>query len=137
MKIKFGHIINFKHILSGVNYVITRNNPDIVNEVIIIKEDSDFLKYKLAEPIRRGFLDEIKYPSSFRKLFFREEEGTGIVIGQTTRAEGYYFPGCSPTFGEDYSDSEPPYLKSTKTFTFWVVATGMNQTVLVPKNYLI
>jgi hypothetical protein len=67
----------------------------------------------------------MKYPTSLRKIIYKKIEDAGVIIGQTTRYEGIYYPG-------DYE--EPSYIQRTITCCFWIVATGMNKTVLVPKD---
>lgn len=72
------------------------------------------------------------FPAALRKVIFKRQTGSGIIIGQTKKSEGRYVPGTGVGSYMD-SDPEPAYLEISNTYTFWVVATDMNKKVLVPK----
>jgi hypothetical protein len=111
---------------------------EILFEIIYLKENTDV---KLYEPVtlKKAYAktmsllqDKVIYPVSYRKLVFTKFKTKlrGIIIGQTTRSEGKYIPGHS--YPPD--DYEQASLKIYKKYAFWVVAVGMNKTVLVPKD---
>ena len=128
-KIKFGDTIVFDEIFSDVMY-ITPKNAELYN----VKLYEDKFTLVKSVPINDGLWHEkVKYPAGYRKVIFSELHGSGIVIGQTMKKEGYYWPGYGPS-APDWDDVEPPLFDSKKTYTFWIVATNMNQKVLVPKE---
>lgn len=70
-----------------------------------------------------------KGSEDYIKIYLMESKGKGIVIGQTTKKEGYY----SPSVGEGW-ESEPAEFIVKKSIPFWKVAVGFNHIVLVPKS---
>ena len=128
MKIKnqFGKRISYKEILSRVVYI--ENKSECID--IKLTEDS---KFQEVVAVNDNWNERTKWPQAYRKLVFDEEYGEGIIIGQTKRSEGKYYPS-HPASPPDYDDAEPAVLEIKKTYTFWVVATEMNRTILVPKE---
>ena len=106
---------------------------EILHAVIYLKDLTkidDKLYTPVPDSIETIFNFHVK---SLRKIVFTKQNGEGIIIGQTRRNEGIYNPN-DPGSPPYYDDEAPPYLKTTKRYPFWVVAIGMNKTVLVPKN---
>ena len=128
-KIKFGDTVVFNEVFSDVIY-ITPKNAELYN----VKLYEGKFDVKKSVPINDGLWHEkVKYPAGYRKLIFRKFQGSGIVIGQTMKKEGIYWPGYGPS-APDWDNGEPPMFDIKKVYTFWVVATNMNQKVLVPKE---
>ena len=133
-KVKFGDLIKFDEIFYDVVYI---KNDDL--ETVKLYEHDEFnimetTVRKLSKSGELGILEKKKhYPSSLRKIIFLKQNGEGVVIGQKTKKEGFYSPGSSPS-APHWDDHEQSWLTVTKTYTFWIVAVGMNQTKLVPKN---
>jgi hypothetical protein len=78
-----------------------------------------------------------KYPGSTKRCVFHKLDApmTGIIIGQTKKSEGEYSPFIpSESTPNGVYEAEPASLDVSKVYTFWVVATSMNSTQLVPKN---
>ena len=131
-KIKFGDKIEFTEKFCNVVYI---NNKEYYDTKLYDSVDYDKLNIKrpITDIIRSGLLQEkVKYSSGYRKLIFTKESGSGIVVGQKIMKEGYYWPGSGPS-APYYDDSEPPSFDVKWTYTFWEVAIGMNQKILVPK----
>jgi len=127
-KIKFGDTIVFDEVFSDVIY-ITPKNAELYN-VKLYEGKFTLVKSKQIDGL---WHEKVKYPAGYRKLIFGELNGSGIVIGQTMKKEGIYWPGHGSS-APDWDDAEPPMFDTKKTYTFWVVATNMNHTVLVPKE---
>ena len=110
-------------------------NPDYSEEDLKSVEDILIPINDGPKPYKDGLLHEKvkKYPAGYRKLVFTKESGNGIIVGQTMKREGYYWPGYGPS-APNWDDSEPPVFDAKKTYTFWIVATKMNEKVLVPKT---
>ena len=124
---KFGEKIKYHEILHSIIYVKLIGSKD---EIFSKKLYINFIdEIELAEV--KYSIDKTRYPSSIRKIVFEKIDGEGIVIGQTRRNEGSYIPGY---YDSREMDGEQASLVISKTYTFWVVAIGMNKTVLVPKN---
>ena len=130
-KLKFGDRINFDEIFYDVLYITNKEYYDTKLYDISINPDS----LNITKPYKDGLLHEKvkKYPAGYRKLVFTKESGNGIIVGQTMKREGYYWPGYGPS-APNWDDSEPPVFDAKKTYTFWIVATKMNEKVLVPKT---
>jgi len=125
-KIKFGDTIEFDEIFSHVLYIKDKNLYDVK---LIDVNESDI---NVNKPIKDGLLHKKeKYPAGYRKIIFSKYIGNGIVIGQTMKKEGHYWPGYGPS-APDW-DAEPPSFDTKKVYSFWIVAIGLNQKVLVPK----
>ena len=62
---------------------------------------------------------------SFRKIIFikSNEFKSGIIIGQTKRDEGEYFPRHKAISNDPEDENIGAFLKLTKRYTFWIVAT--------------
>lgn len=101
----FGTTVAFDEILQCIKY--TKERTDGKKYV----EDIDILTNSVC--------------NHYRKCFHSRKHGTGILIGQTYRDEGQYWSGDTDS---------PGYLTISKRIPFWVVATGVNKTVLVPKD---
>jgi hypothetical protein len=122
--VKFGDRIDFFETFKEVVYI---NEYDLVDSKLY-SGDSYTIVPEKASIARPG---EIYFPPALRKLIFQRGLGSGIVIGQKRMHEGFYNPGGRPMrYPDDY---ESPYLEITKVYSMWVVAVGMNKTVLVPK----
>jgi len=125
MKSKFGDRIEFTEIFHDVVYIA---EEDFKYRKIYDGEEIFTIVPQKESVSRPG---ELYFPPALRKVIFKRKAGSGIIIGQKNKREGFYNPGGRPMrYPDDY---EPPYLDITGTYTFWVVATGLNQTVLVPK----
>lgn len=133
-KLKFGDRIDFDERFVDIVYINNKNYYDIK---LYTDVDYDNLNIvKTTEMKKDGLLHEKEktiYPASYRKLIFEKNNGSGIIIGQTIKKEGYYSPTCRPS-APYYDDYEPASLDVKKTYTFWIVATKMNEKVLVPKT---
>lgn len=126
-KIKFGDTIEFDEIFSHVLYIKDENLFDVK---LIDVNESDV---NVTIPYKDGLLHKKdKYPAGYRKIVFSKHNGQGIIIGQTMKKEGHYWPGYGPS-APDWDDAESPSFDTKKVYTFWIVAIGMNQKVLVPK----
>jgi len=125
-KIKFGDTIDFTEVFYDVVYIKEFEKEGNHTKFYLGEQD-----FTIAEPKPGlGPFDREILPAAFRKVIFKRQEGSGIVIGQTKKYEGIYHP--------QYYDArelygEPAYLEPKWTYTFWVVAVGINKTVLVPK----
>lgn len=126
MKPKFGDRIEFTEIFHDVVYIAEK---DLKYRKIYDGEEIFTVVPQKESFSRPG---EYYFPAALRKVIFKRSTGSGIIVGQKNKREGFYHPGCSGS-GMDFDDYEPAYLEVTGTYTFWVVATGLNQTVLVPK----
>jgi len=127
-KIKFGDKIEFTETFSHVVYITNKEYYDTK-----LYDTVDYDKLIIKKPSISGILQEkVKYPAGYRKLIFSKENGSGIIVGQTMKREGNYWPGYGP-HAPDWDDAEPPIFESKRTYTFWEVAIGMNQKILVPK----
>lgn len=124
-KNRFGETVKFTEIFSDVAYIAEKQ---LENSKLY---DSDQFTIVEAKPSisHPGFM---YFPTALRKVIFKRQTGSGIIIGQTKRSEGRYVPGTGVGSYMD-SDPEPAYLEISNTYTFWVVATDMNKKVLVPK----
>lgn len=95
----------------------------------------EYANEKIQDKLYVDTFDKSKisgFSRSWKKAIFERKEGAGILIGQTYRDEGIYYPPCG---GHEYGeDNEPGALAISKRIPFWVVATGVNKTVLVPKD---
>jgi hypothetical protein len=122
----FGIEIRFGEVLHDTIYFQNK----IENKLYAPVDDS----LKEAE-IKQGEDYQNIYQHSFRKIIFNklEKPEIGIIIGQTTRDEGEYNPGYKGSW-PDGGESEPAYLKLIKRYSFWIVATSLNVTKLVPKD---
>ncbi len=130
-KNRFGETIEFDEIFSRVIYV-DRKDLAIVSEKLY---EEDGRVFPIVEPKLRldDFTSEY-FPPAYRKIVFQKTKGSGIIVGQTKKIEGAYHAISSPTgYGADPTDFEPAYTECKLTYTFWVVAVGMNAAVLVPK----
>lgn len=125
-KIEFGDRIEFTEVFHRIVYIVEK---DLNYRKIYDKKES-FTEVPQKESFMRP--GKYYYPAALRKVIFKRKTGSGIVIGQKNKREGFYRPGCLPS-GPDFDSYEPPYLEITGTYTFWVVATSLNETVLVPK----
>jgi len=133
MKTKFGDIIKYDDRFYDVIYI---NNKELIDSKLYNTDKFDKTEpiKPLTEKGKLGLLsDKKKYPPSIRKIIFYKESGEGIVIGQRSKREGKYHPACGggPPYYDDY---EQAWLDVTKSYTFWVVTTEMNRTILVPKK---
>ena len=129
----FGKYISFGVVFSGIVYV--SDEPKDFSRKLFEGDD-----YKEVLPVERdpaGFRipGETMLPRSMRKVVFQKTPGEGIIIGQTSKHEGLYDPGYRPSshYGSEPGDAEQASLERKKTYTFWVVATGINTTVLAEK----
>lgn len=133
-KIKFGDTIEFDEIFSHVLYIKDKNLYDV--KLIDVNESDIDVTHSRSEMLFNddGLLKKKeKYPAGYRKLIFSKYVGKGIIIGQTMKKEGYYWPGYGSS-APDWDDAEAPSFDIKKVYTFWIVAIGLNQKVLVPKN---
>jgi len=123
-KNRFGETIEFTEVFSEVAYIAEKQ---LENSKLY---DTD--KFTIVEPkdlvANPGFM---YFPTAIRKVVFKRQTGSGIIIGQTKKSEGRYVPQSGGSFPD--SDPEPAYLDVKWTYTFWEVAVGMNKKVLVPK----
>lgn len=123
----FGETIEFTEIFSRVIYV-DRNDHLITSSKLY----EDGREFPIVEPVHRDL--RTYFPAAYRKVVFQRMNGSGIIIGQTKKSEGMYHPGSSPTgYFADPTDFEQAYVDYKWTYTFWVVATDLNKTVLVLK----
>lgn len=122
-KNKFGESISFTEVFSHVVYIAERN---LIHTKIYFNETP----YTIVEGQYNEDTGNTRFPSALRKLIFNRQIGEGIIIGQTKRTEGTYLAESRQISECEY---EAPYLTPTHTYTFWVVAIGLNKTVLVPK----
>jgi hypothetical protein len=130
-KNRFGETIEFDEIFSRVIYV-DRNNLAIAAEKLYEEEGRVFPIVE-SQPRIDDFTSEY-FPPAYRKIVFQKTKGSGIIVGQTKKIEGAYHTVCAPYgINADPTDFEPAYTECKLTYTFWVVAVGMNATVLVPK----
>lgn len=127
---KFGKKIKYQEILSRVAYISLKS--ELIDQKLY--ESMEFPEVEVkTKPSLEG--PRKQYPYSYRKLVFDEELGEGIIIGQTKRMEGQYNPSIGSSFnGDGMSEAEAAYLEVKNTYAFWVVATEMNRTVLIPKE---
>jgi hypothetical protein len=135
-KTKFGNVIKYKEVFDQVMYI---DQMHLVKEKLYDNEKY----YTKTDPYRSdpqnlhnlsSKSEKPKYYHSLRKIIFRREEGEGIIIGQTIKKEGEYTPGYKGGWnGDCVTEDEPPYIDFTRVYSFWIVATGINQQVLVPK----
>lgn len=123
--ILFGDTIMFDEVFLTVEYI---NDFDLIDTKLY---DTD--TFKVSEPKRNILHDCNIYPRSVRKLIFSKKNGNGIVIGEKVLREGFYNPGCRSS-GFNYEDYEQAYLEVSRQYSFWVVATSMNTTTLIPKK---
>jgi len=129
----FGDKIEYEEVFVDVVYIKNKELKDVK------LYDTD--EFDISEPIESKksavslslLPDRKKYKSSIRKIIFSKQKGDGIIIGQGSKREGEYHPACGggPPYYDDY---EQAWLDVTKTYTFWIVANKMNQTILVPKK---
>lgn len=124
--ILFGDVIDFEEILHDIGYI---KEKLLLNIKLYTGMD-----FTIAEPVKNIISDTNYFPSSCRKLIFHKQKGSGIVIGSKIKKEGLYHPQTGGGFGDNYEDYEQAWLEVTNTKGFWVVATRMNETVLVPKD---
>jgi hypothetical protein len=122
----FGKEILFNEVLHSILYIKEKNL--LGTKLITPVEDS----IEVAE-VKYNKQGRVIYQHSYRKIIFKPEHGKGIIIGQTTKSEGEYFPGYYPGLLH-MEDIEQASLKLSKRYSFWIVATGMNTQVLVPKD---
>lgn len=118
----------FDEIFAEAAYI---SNADLKDVKLYTSDKYDIVEPKISA--REGYFQKV-FPSAYRKLIFKKQYGTGIIIGQTKKSEGKYYPGSIPGYFGDPGDYEQAYTAVETTYTFWVVATGMNKTVLVPKK---
>jgi len=126
MKVKFGDRIDFTEVFHDVVYIAEK---DLKHRKIYDGEEIFTIVPEKESFSRPG---EYYFPPALRKVIFKRQVGSGIVIGQKNKREGFYHPGGHGGMMHP-DDYDPPYLEITGTYTFWVVATGLNETVLVPK----
>jgi hypothetical protein len=119
----FGKEILFTEVLHSILYIIDKA---LLNEKLITPVHDSV---KIAEP--KSDRGRFIYSHSFRKIVFKQEKGQGIIIGQTTRDEGEYWPGF---YSQTTEDAEQATLTISKRYSFWIVATKMNKKELIPKN---
>jgi hypothetical protein len=121
----FGKKIKFTEVFHAIIYIKER-------ELLLTKflaGDPLLEKVEIANP--NYGIDKILYPNAVRKIIFNECKGEGIIIGQTTKKEGFFHPGYIDTFGVE---GEQASLEVKKVYSFWVVAVGMCKIKLVPKD---
>ena len=111
----FGKRVKFDTVFNNVVYVV--DEPSDFSRKLF--RDQDF-SVAVSTGEHNG-----RPPRSSRKVVFDKQSGEGIIRGQTSKHEGKYDPG---------SELEKPTLVRMKTHTFWVVASGINKTVLVEKS---
>lgn len=122
-KTKFGDTIQFTEVFHDVAYIEEHEKDGNHTKFYLGEQD-----FTIAEP-KAGIGIEL-FPAAYRKVIFKRQDGEGIVIGQTKKTEGIYHPSYSNPREFDYEEA---YLEPKFTYTFWVVAIGINKTVLVPK----
>ena len=123
--LKFGDKVEFTEVFHGAVYI----KEDFSTCRLYYPE----ARFTVVEP-RESTLSidgGVWFPSAFRKVLFEKKNGSGIIIGQTTRKEGWYQSGGRQRSPEDW---EPPCLDIQKSYPFWVVATSLGKTELVPKD---
>ncbi len=122
--ILFGEVIDFDEILHDIGYI---KEKELVDTKLYTGMD-----FTIVEIIDKG--DTSYKPSAYRKFIFHKQCGSGIVIGSKIKKEGLYHPQTGCSFTNNYEDYEQAYLEVTNTQGFWVIATRMNETLLIPKN---
>jgi hypothetical protein len=117
----FGRRVKFEETFSDVAYV--KDEPADFSRKLYEGDDFE----RLVAPVNpvRDADTKSRPPASFRKVVFSRTSGEGIIIGQTSKHEGLYDPGTSEA---------QPSLERKRTHTFWVVAVGINKTVLAEKS---
>ena len=122
-KNNFGKEIEFNERFHSVIYIKNKELLQTKLYIPVIADNADYFPNK-----------NIPFTKCVRKLTFNMESGKGIIIGQTTKHEGEYFPKTlSGTYFYD-DGFEQAYLKITKVYSFWKVATKMNEILLIPKH---
>lgn len=132
----FGQTANFKVVLHEIAYV--KDEPKDFSRKLFLGD-----KYEQVHPIEEApknviQLTEKRRPrlvASDRKVIFAKQEGSGIIIGQTIKREGEYLPSTESYYnGDCTSEAEPPQFNQRKAVAFWIIATGINKTVLAEKE---
>lgn len=122
-KLQFGDTIVYDTIFAKVAYI---SEYELASAELF---DDDV--FTIVEPRSgKGLFDRPFYPAAYRKIILKRQEGEGIVIGQTRKVEGIYHSSYANHRERDY---ESAYLEPKRNYLFWVVAIGINKTVLVPK----
>jgi hypothetical protein len=119
----FGKTIEFNERFHAVIYI---KNKELIQTKLYLPvtvDDADYFPHK-----------NIPFSKCIRKLTFNMESGKGIIIGQTTKHEGEYFPAIGRDHYFEDDESEQAYLKISKVYSFWKVATKMNEILLIPKH---
>ena len=119
---QFGKLIFFNCIFSHVAYI---KETELKDTKLYVED-----KFSIVQP-KSSVSGHIYFPPALRKVIFKTKNGNGIIIGQTYKREGFYNPRTGG--GLSTMDHEPAYLKHTKTYSFWIVATDLNKTVLILK----
>jgi len=127
-KLKFGDNIDFNEIFGNVLYLENPKKKDFIERKIY---NGDFDPMEIVQGKIDGYSGKVKFPSCIRKIQFLKCVGSGIIIGQTTKQEGIYVSGWYDRLEQE---GEPPMLKIKKVYSFWKVATKMNEIMLVPKT---
>lgn len=118
----FGKTVKFDVVFSDVAYV--KSEPADFSRKLFEGDEFERLTPEIVTDGQTGLANS-RPPASFRKVVLSRQHGEGIIIGQTSKHEGLYDPG---------SGSVQASLERKKTYTFWVVAVGINKTVLAEKD---
>lgn len=126
----FGRKITFNESFSHVVYIDRKSE-------LVDKRLYDQMEIDEVNVIKSADGDK-RFVSSYRKAVTAQHEiMEGIIIGQTKKLEGLYSPGYKGTWYDGYHEPEHAYLDVKKTIRYWVVAVGMNKTMLVEKDLFI
>jgi hypothetical protein len=133
----FGKHASFGVVFSGIVYV--SDEPADFSRKLFEGDEYKEVLPVAQDRVNRLFPEKPYLPKSMRKVIFQRTPGEGIIIGQTSKHEGLYDPGVPGVKHNSWdsdgdSSAEQASLSRKKTYTFWIVATGINTTVLAEKE---